>query len=785
MAKYSKGMQADGTLSSTENVEYDYVKRYIAEAIDNRTKLVEWTSRAIQAYQGYPSKDGYISSVESYSKSFVKEDNERAKEIERRCKSIKPRKSMIIGKSIDSMVAQAMGGVGQYECSPYDPHFAKDPELIDLLDEAAMNFYNDNHVDSIIAPAIEFAGLSGSVYAYLGYRLDKSKDNGDIDIQLIPSTEMLIDPLRSKRNRDRYIGFQTQESWSELKEHLIEGKHSDDYMLKSVNNVETYLSNVEAYVNKNYGEFTAGHRSTGAENLPKGLDQFFKASATVWAERNKEYLAKTDNSQLMEDELRYRANDVEVIYLYDLDNRLLFTVVNREFIVGVDSKYLSGSVEYSYPVVDPYSGVSTEANGHKKISLDHPFVPLEYKRSLWQTYPYSPIVDVLDLFDDIVAIESLIYHTISIMTPITFTGNPKDIEKLGAIAGVSGETIKGFIANSVTVLNKAVDLTPALSEISRLENAIADKLNGLDVREQSRMIGDRASAAEAMGVASLVSQGLNSLLANIERFAEELATKMFKLTVIYEDDDFEYNFSRAGSMKSLSRTDLAGDFRIRAKLKSKIKAEQQAQMASTLQWFVPLMGSDAIKDKEAFAQSIIPTLANGFSRKTVSSWFEESEQAKMAQQAQIQAAQEAAEASRAVADRERGVDMSMVDPSNAGEFGHVDIASALGGNTEPGALDMSAEDSPLGGARKPGPTSRSLNYGIGSGEPEPLGFPVGEVTGVNYGQNSPIDGEEEAIEDAATEMSLHPLETPESGGYNANNPFTGANAPDGFGRGGF
>ena len=114
---------------------------------------------------------------------------------------------------------------------------------------------------------------------------------------------------------------------------------------------------------------------------------------------------------------RYRANDIEVIYLYDLDNRLLFTVVNREFIVGVDSKYLSGSVEYSYPVVDPYSGISTEANGEKKISLDHPFVPLEYKRSLWQTYPYSPIVDVLDLFDDVVAIESLIYHTISIMTP--------------------------------------------------------------------------------------------------------------------------------------------------------------------------------------------------------------------------------------------------------------------------------------------------------------------------------------------------------------------------------
>lgn len=781
MAELHRGMNADGTLGSSKNQEYDYVKRYIAESIDNRTRLVEWTGRAIQAYQGVPSRDGYIGAIEKYADSFAKEDNERAEELKRRCKDIRPRKSMIISKSIDSMVAQAMGGVGQYECAPYDPHFTKDANLIDMLDEAAMNFYQDNHVDAIIAPAIEFAGLSGATYAHLGYKLDNRTDNGKIDIQLIPSTEMLIDPLRSKRNRDRYIGFQKNGSWMEMKKHLVESKHLDEFMLQSINNVDTYLGEVETLINKNHGDFSAiwGSGGSGKENLPKGLDQFYKSSAITWAERNKDYLRSNPGPLKLDDDRRYRADEIEIIHLYDLDNRIQFTVINREFIVEAKTNYLSGTIDYDYPLVDPYSGTTTDANGTKKVSLDHPFVALEYKRSMWQSYPYSPIVDVLDLFDDICALESLIYHTVSIMTPITFTGNPKDIEKLGAIAGVSGETIKGFIANSVTVLNKAVDLTPALTQITRLENAIADKLNGIDVREQSRMVGDRASAAEAMGVASLVSQGLNSLLANIERFAEQVATKMFKLTVIYEDDDFEYRFARAGQMQVLSRQDLAGDFRIKARLKSKIKAEQQAQTSATIQWFVPLMSSDAIKNKEAFSQSVIPSIAHGFSRKTIQSWFEESPEEAAAREAQMIAAQKQAEAAEAAARREQGIDMSMVDPTGGGQFGQADIGAALGGNTPPGSMLM--EDSPLGGPRKPGPTSRRLGYGIGSGEPEPLGFPLGEAIDP-MGQNEPGVLAEEGVADRASEYAMLPLEDPSSGGVAANDPFTGANSPVNTGR---
>jgi hypothetical protein len=209
-------VREDGTLAGTKNNEYDYVLRYIAEAIDYRTKKIAMTARAIEAYKGYPSVDGYKNAIDSYASLFDTEDKDKASSIRTRCKSVRSKKNMIVSRAIDSMVAQAQGGVGQYECAPYDSTFEKSPELVDALDAAAMDFYQKNHVDSILGPMLEWAGISGAAYAYLGYNLDNLVDNGKIDMQIIPDTEMLVDPIGTKRNRPRYIGHQTKASWADF-----------------------------------------------------------------------------------------------------------------------------------------------------------------------------------------------------------------------------------------------------------------------------------------------------------------------------------------------------------------------------------------------------------------------------------------------------------------------------------------------------------------------------------------------------------------------------------------
>ena len=791
-------VREDGTYSSDKDTKYDYVLRYIAESIDYRTKKVALTARAIEAYKGFPSHDGYIDAINSYASMWDKLDRQKAEDIRTRCMSVKPRKNMIVMRAIDSMVAQGQGGVGQYECSVSDPIFEKTPELVDALEATAMDFYRRNHIDSLLSEALEYAGLSGAVYSFLEYKPDRPTSSGKIEHSLIPDTEMLIDPIGAKRTHPRYIGHQDKlVSWVDLKDKLIKCDHCDEYMLKSINNVDALLQEVDYWINKYNGDYAAmfpaitgdvlaahykGHpmASFYIENLPHQIDTFYKGSALAYRDRNTKFNRDAGGDTSMgKDDVLYHSQDVEVCYLIDLENDIQFTVVNRKFIVDVKKHPYHATLTYDYFELDPFSGQAIDKEGKADISLDSPYVPLAYKKSLWETYPYSPIIHILDMFDDICALETMIYHTISVMTPITFTGNPKDIEKLGAIAGVSGEAIKGFIGNSVTVVNKAVDLTPAMSELSRLESNIMSILHGVDSKEQAQMIGNRATAAEAMQAASLVSQGLNSLIANVETWAEELADKMFKMTIVMEPDDFIYDLNIDGKHTALTRKDLAGDLGIHAVLKSRIKAEQHAQAANTIQWFVPLMGSDAIVNKEAFAATIVPTLAEGFTRKTIRSWFTPTEQQVRAQEAQIELAKQQAAMAEAQAKKARGIDLAYVDPTSGGRYGQADIARTLGAGVPVDAA--AAQNYASQGADQE--NSRQLTRGVAPplmGNDEDMNpgmYPQANgMASSSVPLENDIPAEEQADPGAMAEM-MAPVMAPSTGGLQANNGITGANSP--------
>lgn len=755
----SSAVREDGITGSSKDSTYDYILRYIEESVDSRSALVEYANRAIDAYQGNPSRDKYLGRFNNYIDSYVGNDNERADKLREICKEVPSRQNFTIMSAIDTMVSQAMGGIAQYECEPYDPHFYKPADVIDKLKAAARYAYMDNNVDAMIPTGIEFAGLSGGAYTFIEKKKGSDKM---LDLTWIPATEMLLDPVRLKRNRERYIGHQTTKSWTELRKHLMQPRKYDQFMLKSINQVDTYLSEVEYAVSKHNGTFDSVLQSAGNENIRSDLDKFYRGSATAWIARNTKFSKAAGVSRDGDDDDKYVADDVEVSYLFDLSTGTMFTVINRKFIVEASTNYMSTDIDYLHPVVDPYSGNVTESANSVKIQLDHPYVPLEFKRSLWMNYSYSPIIHVLDTFDDICALESLIYHTISIMTPITFTGNPTDIEKLGQIAGISGETIKGFIANSVTVLNKTVDLTPALSELQRLESKLKWLLHGPDAAEQSSIIGDRASGTEATMSSAMVTQGLNPLLANIESWASQLASKMFKFLIIYNGRDWEYKFPMDYKVASLTREELAGEMQFRAILKNRIKIEARQQAQMTVQWYLPLVQSDIIPNKEAMTQDVVPLLAEGFTRRQIESWFEKSEHQIAAEQAQLDAMAAQEEAMRAQAQRDNGIDMSMVNPNGAeGQFAAADIGAAL----SPDGYDMSSDDPvPGSGGRKPSPSSRKLQYGI---TPQPYAeIPIPSLMPPE--EFPPYEAPE--LLDPAVDEALTAPEEPETAGIAANDP---------------
>ena len=88
-------VREDGTWGSDKDNQYDYVIRYITEAIDYRTKKVSLTARAIDAYKGIPSKDGYKRAIDAYAGLFDSTDKTRADSIRTRCKGVESKKNMI------------------------------------------------------------------------------------------------------------------------------------------------------------------------------------------------------------------------------------------------------------------------------------------------------------------------------------------------------------------------------------------------------------------------------------------------------------------------------------------------------------------------------------------------------------------------------------------------------------------------------------------------------------------------------------------------------------------
>lgn len=762
MANTNDVLSRGSRYGSSLLTEYDYILQYIEESVEARKPVVQHTERAIQAYYGNPSEDRYLGQISRLAEQFSGDDNERAKAIENACKSVRPRQNFTITRAINTLVAQASGGIAQYEAQVFDPYFVKDEVIVDKINEAARHAYMDNHVDSMLPQGIEFAALSGEVYTLIEKKKGSDKE---LDLTWIPSTEMLLDPVRMKRNRARYIGHQTSKSWRELKEFIKKGSN-DTWELKALNVVDNYLLEVERVVNQ-FSSYEI--LSNSPEFLRLGLDLYFKDSIFNYYSGD------------MED--RYIADDVEVSYLYDLSSCEKFTVINRQFIVRKETRHLTSKFKYTAPSLNEYTGEVTDEEQSIDVKLDHPYVPLFNKRSLWANHSYTNLVHLLDSFDDICALESLIYHTISIMTPITFTGNPTDVEKLAGIAGVSGEIIKGFIANSVTVLNKAVDLTPALSEIQRLESNIKWIMNGPDAKEQAEMMGDRASGTEAALASSSVTQGLAPFMANIERWAEELATKMFRFMVIFNTNDWEYKFPKGYRTETLSRKDLIGEIKFRAILKNRVKAEQRQQANMTMQWFVPMAQSETIKNKEAFFRDVIPQLAEGFSRRQIASWFEASEEETQMRELQMEQAKLQIEHQKKQMS-DNMIDLSYVDLSNDGEFGQVDISRGLSGDSyEDEELDMSMEEPEV---RRPRPTSRALQYGL-TPQPESDGaafsdmFPSANAPGFEAGEipNPQIMEMLGGMLAGGSAGQFSISESTAQGGINANDPLVGQNSVEG------
>lgn len=570
--------------------EYLYVLDWIQEATDARRAQNAFVERTIKAYQGEPAKNRYKGSVKAYIDSVAKTDATLAKSLTDLYNDIPDKKNFTVHDAVEAVVSMSMGGVGRYEFGPYDPDLEHDDKTVDMLASAAKHFYNTEKIDSVVPQYIRNAVLSGASYLHV-----KQKNKKKV-FTMLDSDQMLTDPKRMKTNVTRFIGFHQRESFEAIRSRTM--KTQGGYVLKTLNEAKVYVSKIVQELNS-----VLNNNKTAAdflhEQLRRDLDIFYKPILARYTEYKKS-----------DPEAMYSGDEVEISYIYDMMNDMYFEVVNRKYIIVAKKNDLKRTVKCKFIGLD---GKTKTVD--KTIALDNPIIELPYLKTFWDTYPISPLFYILDDFDDLCAMESVLFHNLSVQAPLTFIGQASDAVKMQRASQIAGEIVEG-LPQTFAVLEKSHDNEPVITAMQRYEERIKKIIAATDPFQMQAMLGDRASAKEVSALSGQISQGLNPFVANIETAMATLGEKVMKLHLIMNNEP--YQFVHNGKYAELSPEDMAGDYEVTAKLTSSIKMEQEANARKALE-LVQYMGSMEEINKEQFFGVMLPiVLSNLVTREQAS-----------------------------------------------------------------------------------------------------------------------------------------------------------------------
>lgn len=562
------------------NSPYDFVIQWIEESTLRRTELKQLVERTMKAYKGKPSKNKYKAYAAAYGNT-LNDPHEKAT-WQKYCENIPDGRSDILRKSIETVVSQLQGGIGQYEYNVFDPLMEVDDDLIERLTSATEKFYIDSGLDTMKAELARDMLTNGAAYIYVTYDQEKKQ----YDAKLLEAWRVIADTNRGRHNRDRFLGFHQMESWIDVKKSLdFRGTK-----LVTLNDMDTYVKNINDVVrNPNF-------QSSYATENQLHVTQKLIYGSNYYKGRNTDQDLTADN--------RYRGDDVEVSYVWDLHENKRYKVLNRKYVIEAKDNDLTRNVKI--PFIDPRTDEETSKT--KKISMDCPIIEIAYLRHPAYNFPVTPVWFLLDDFDEICSAESLRSHNMSIMGPINFFGSPYDIEILTKAANIAGIGIEGM-DGTAGVLNKQHDSTIVDGYIMLREQKIQRALNASDQYDLQQMIGDRASAKEAGTVSMMIAQGTNPLIASIEQGFSK-AIRAFELLYVIYNEKGKFPFNNKSGYDEVTVQEIALDAIINVKLQSQI--EFKAQMVSaTAMSAMNFMLSSGQFDPAMVTEDFVPLITQG------------------------------------------------------------------------------------------------------------------------------------------------------------------------------
>lgn len=579
----------------------NYVIKYIKEAKEARNQLRGLIRRSIEAYAGHPSHNAYQDRMFRVANNQAI-DTGRRQQIQARCNDVPDGYDDIIFNVVETVVSMVMGGPEQYKYDFYDKYQLAEDDFVDRMAAFSDYIYRENKIDSLTPEIVRDVILDGASYLYLTH------DGKNLKIDSLDPANVLLDPYAQKTNRPRFRGFGEMTNWANLKDRIKKTKGG--WALKTLSDADVYLETLKSAaqgseVNPSLNDIVAHDLSTFY-----GVIWHSKAPDSGSAEGDtKNTGGKDDKSPT--DKNQYIGDDVWVDYLWDYNTKTLWTVINERYIVKSESHPLRASVDIV--TYEPLVNQDDKPKKHTNtvtVELDDPIVEFSWIKDRNSAYPTTPLWLQLDAFDDLCAAKSLWNQNVSIAGTINFVGTSYDAENVSSLLGVSGEFIEGVVGQ-ISVLNKQFDASMLQGYITDIKNNIKQSMGAVDQYQLQSSIGNRATAEEVATAASVVSQRMQALIANMETSMAELMYKAIKLEVIFGFKDkptISYPFNN--TYGEMTRQFLASDFRLSIKLASSIKTEQIAMAKNALQVMGYAMNNQTVDQQGMFAL-LLPMILRG------------------------------------------------------------------------------------------------------------------------------------------------------------------------------
>lgn len=595
-ASNSKANTTGGGSFPNYNSPYDFVIQWIEESTKSKKVLKSTIERTMDAYEGKPSKNTYKANAASYGNTL--NNPEEKSNWQRFCSRIPDGHSDILRKSIETVVSQLQGGIGQYDYEIDDPTMNVDDDLIQRLQSATSKFYIDSGIEEMKASIARDMLINGAAYVYVTY----DKDKKDFKATLLEAWRVINDPNTGRINRRRYCGFHQMESWIDVKKDL---KFREDKLV-TLNDMDIYVKNVNDVVRN--PNFTSEYVTEN--NIKETAMNIY--GVNYYKGRNLDQDLTADN--------KYRGDDVEICYVWDLNENKRYKVLNRKFVIEAVDNDLHRDVKYvSTDPRDPEG--KKEIKKTKKININCPIIEIPYLRHPRYSYPVTPVWGQLDTFDEICSAESLRSHNMSIMGPINFFGSPYDIEILTNAANIAGVGIEGM-DGTAGVLNKQHDVTIVDQYIRNREEEIKKALNSVDEYDMQAMMGDRASAREAGNISLAIAQGLNPLVAVMESGIAKVL-RVFELLYVIYNEKGKYAIINNGKYDEVTVQEMALDAIINVKLQSQIENRLQMISATAMSTLNFLLSSGKVNEQEVLADFIPLITQNVISRKRARAYYQQ------------------------------------------------------------------------------------------------------------------------------------------------------------------